>query len=57
MAFDLILGNARLAAGDAASANVDIAIADGRIAAIGPDLSGDGRRVDACGRRAVRPYV
>ena len=50
MAFDLILGNARLADGDAASANVDIAIADGRIAAIGPGISGDGKRVDACGR-------
>ena len=50
MAFDLILGNARLADGDAASANVDIAISDGRIAAIGPGISGDGKRVDACGR-------
>jgi len=50
VAFDLILGNARLADGAAASANVDIAIADGRIAAIGPDISGDGERVDACGR-------
>jgi cytosine/creatinine deaminase len=50
VAFDLILGNARLADGAAARANVDIAIADGRIAAIGPDISGDGKRVDACGR-------
>ena len=40
MAFDLILRNARLANGDAAQASADIAIADGRIAAIGPGLSG-----------------
>lgn len=50
MAFDLILRNARLADGDAAHAPVDIAIADGRIAAVGPGLSGAGERVDAGGR-------
>jgi len=50
VAFDLILDNARLADGAAAGANVDIAIADGRIAAIRPEISGDGKRVDACGR-------
>jgi cytosine deaminase len=50
MPFDLILRNARLADGDAARASVDIAIADGRIAAIGPDISGDGESVDARGR-------
>jgi len=50
VAFDLILRNARLADGDATRASVDIAIADGRIAAIGPGLSGDGENVDAGGR-------
>ena len=50
MAFDLILRKARLADGAAASTGVDIAIADGRIAAIGPGLSGDGESVDAGGR-------
>ncbi len=50
MAFDLILRNARLADGDAARATVDIAIADGRIAAIEPRVSGDGESVDAGGR-------
>jgi len=48
--FDLILRNARLAHGDAASATVDIAVADGRIAAIEPRISGDGESVDARGR-------
>lgn len=43
MAFDLILQNARLANGDAERATADIAIADGRIAAIEPRISGDGR--------------
>jgi cytosine deaminase len=50
VAFDLILRNARLANGDAASATVDIAVAAGRIAAIGPRISGDGESVDARGR-------
>jgi cytosine/creatinine deaminase len=50
MAFDLVLRNARLAKGDAAHATVDIAIADGRIAAIEPRLSGGGESVDAGGR-------
>ena len=50
MAFDLILRNARLANGDTASATVDIAVADGRIAAIEPRISGDGESVDARGR-------
>jgi len=50
VAFDLILRNARLAHGDAASATVDIAVADGRIAAIEPRISGDGESVDARGR-------
>jgi len=50
MAFDLILRNARLANGDAARASVDIAIADGRIAAVGPGISGEGEHVDAGGR-------
>ncbi len=50
MAFDLILRNARLANGNAARASVDIAVADGRIAAIAPRVSGDGENVDAGGR-------
>ena len=49
MAFDLILRNARLADGDATHASVDIAIADGRIAAIVPRIAGDGENVDAGG--------
>ena len=50
MAFDLMLRNARLANGGAASATVDIAVAAGRIAAIEPRISGDGESVDARGR-------
>ena len=45
MAFDLILRKARLADG----ATMDIAIADGRIAAIAPNIAGDGKSVDAGG--------
>ncbi len=50
MAFDLILQNARLANGDAARATVDIAIADGRIAAIEPRISGGSEMLNAGGR-------
>jgi len=50
VAFDLILRNARLATSDAARPSVDIAIADGRIAAIGERIAGDGENVDAGGR-------
>ncbi len=50
MAFSLILRNARLANGAGNSATVDIAVADGRIAAIEPRVSGDGESVDAGGR-------
>ncbi len=50
MAFSLILRNARLANGAGESATVDIAVADGRIAAIEPRISGDGESVDAGGR-------
>jgi cytosine deaminase len=50
MAFDLILRNARLAERGAAGTTVDIAIAGGRIAAVGPRLSGEGESVDARGR-------
>ena len=50
MAFDLILRNARLANGGAIESGMDIAIADGRIAAIGPRLAGEGKSVDAGGR-------
>jgi cytosine/creatinine deaminase len=50
VAFDLILRNARLAEGDAVRATVDIAVADGRIAAIEPRIPGEGESVDAGGR-------
>ena len=50
MAFDLILRNARLADGNAASAPVDIAVAGGRIAAVEPRLAGEGESIDARGR-------
>jgi cytosine deaminase len=50
VAFDLILRNARLADGDAARPSVDIAIADGRIAAIAHRIASDGENVDAGGR-------
>ena len=49
MPFDLILRNARLANGGAASATVDIAVAGGHIAAIEPRISGGGESVDARG--------
>jgi cytosine deaminase len=44
------LRNARLAESGAASATVDIAIAGGRIAAVGQRVSGEGEGVDAGGR-------
>jgi cytosine/creatinine deaminase len=50
VAFSLILRNARLANGADASKAVDIAVANGRIAAIEPRISGDGESVDAGGR-------
>lgn len=50
MAFSLILRNARLANGADASKTIDIAVANGRIAAIEPRISGDGESVDAGGR-------
>jgi cytosine deaminase len=46
---DLIIGNARLAHAPDAPA-VDIGIADGRISAIGPELSADGPLFDIDGR-------
>ncbi|HSC94478.1 MAG TPA: amidohydrolase family protein [Burkholderiales bacterium] len=49
MAFDFIVRNARLADGDAARPTVDIAVANGRIAAVGRGISGDGETVDARG--------
>jgi cytosine deaminase len=48
VAFSLILRNARLANG--ANATVDVAVAEGRIAAIEPHISGDGPSIDAAGR-------
>lgn len=50
MAFDLILRNARLANGAGGAETVDIAVAGGRIAAIGPRLAGEGPTADAAGR-------
>ena len=49
MAFDLLVRNARLANGGGPGATVDIAVADGRIAAIAPRVSGEGAGVDAGG--------
>ena len=54
MTFDLILRNARIASGGAIKPGMDIAIADGRIAAIGPRLAGLGESIDA-GDRFVSP--
>jgi cytosine deaminase len=50
MAFDFILRNARLADGS----SVDIAVADGRITAVGSRLAGNGESIDA-GSRFVSP--
>ena len=50
MAFDLILRNARLANGAGGGETVDIAVAGGRIAAIGQRLTGEGQGVDARGQ-------
>jgi cytosine deaminase len=48
VAFNLILSNARLA--NRSDSAVDIAVADGRIAAIEPRILSEGQRVDAGGR-------
>ncbi|MEN3352746.1 MAG: cytosine/creatinine deaminase, partial [Betaproteobacteria bacterium] len=50
MAFSLIVRNARLANRADASATVDIAVADGRIAAIERRIAGEGESIDAGGR-------
>jgi len=50
MAFDLIVRNARLANGGASRGSVDIAVSNGRIAAIEPRIAGGGENVDAGGR-------
>jgi cytosine deaminase len=50
VSYSLIVCNARLANRADASATVDIAVSDGRIAAIEPHITGDGPRVDAGGR-------
>ena len=49
MAFDLIVRNARLANGNVSRGTVDIAVSNGRIAAIEARISGDGENVDAAG--------
>ena len=48
MAFDLVLRNARLANSDGAT--VDIAVAEGRIAAIAPHIAADGESANAGGQ-------
>jgi cytosine deaminase len=48
--FSLILRNARLANAGDTNATVDIAVADGRIRAIEPRISGEAESVDAGGR-------
>ena len=48
MAFDLVMRNARLVNGNGAT--VDIAVDDGRIAAIAPRIPHGGASVDAGGR-------
>ncbi|MDB5866245.1 MAG: amidohydrolase [Betaproteobacteria bacterium] len=50
MPFSLILRNARLANAGDTNATVDIAVADGRIKAIEPRISGEGESVDAGGQ-------
>ena len=50
MAFDLILRNARLNAGNGESEVVDIALSEGRIAAVAPRLAAASDSVDAQGR-------
>jgi len=50
MASELILRNARLVSGRGPGATVDIAVADGRIAAIEPRVASEGENVDAGGR-------
>jgi cytosine deaminase len=50
VAFSLIVRNARLANRADASATVDIAVADGRIAAIERRIAGEGESIDAGGR-------
>lgn len=49
MAFDLILRNARIADGGAGGETADIGISDGKIAALGPGLAGDGDEIDLGG--------
>jgi cytosine deaminase len=49
VAFSFILTNARLPDAGASSATVDIAVTDGRIAAIEPRISAEATRVDAGG--------
>jgi cytosine/creatinine deaminase len=50
LAVSFILSNARLASRERGNANVDIAVSDGRIAAIEPHISSDAARIDAAGR-------
>ncbi len=52
MAYDLVIRNARLAQGGGVAAGLDIAVADGRVAAVsaGLALDGTGEVIDAGGR-------
>lgn len=50
MTVSFILGNARVAGADRSDATVDIAVADGCIAAMEPRISGAAERIDAGGR-------
>lgn len=55
MQFELIVRNSTLPDGRGA---MDIAIAEGRIAAIGPNLDGEARNtIDACGNLVCPPFV
>ena len=50
MAIDILIRNARLAGSPAEAPPVDIAVAGGRIAAVGPGIEADAEVVDAGGR-------
>jgi cytosine deaminase len=55
MSFDLLVRNATLPDG---RAGVDIAVAGGRIAAVGPNIAGEaGRTLDARGQLVAPPFV
>jgi cytosine deaminase len=53
---DLILRNSRIAARDSRT-TLDIGIANGKIAAIEPKLSAEGREIDLAGRLVSPPFI